>query len=62
MRLCDLSQNGLFLEYPQRQRAIAVPSGSSKARPSASTSVIGPVTLYGPLCRTLISTSFMRRL
>ena len=41
---------------PQRQRTIGSPSSrSSNSLPSASISRIGPVTLYGPLCRALIS-------
>src|SRR6185312_9967419 len=54
---CVLSQNGFVCDAPQRQRAIGRPSsGRSKTLPSASISRIGPVTLYGPFSRTLIST------
>ena len=41
---CDVSQNGLVCDCPQRHSAI-VPSGTSKRLPSASTMVTGPVTL-----------------
>jgi acetyl esterase/lipase len=43
-------------DCPHRQSATGVSAGSSHARPSTSTSLTGPVTLYGPLSRTLIST------
>src|SRR3990170_418558 len=61
-RLCDLSQNGLFCDCPQRQRTIALPSGSTNSTPSASTTRAGPSTLYGPFRRALIVTSVMRAL
>src|SRR5215213_7885640 len=56
---CVPSQKGFVVDPPQRQRAIASPSGRSYSLPSASISVIGPVTLYGPLWRTLMITSLM---
>src|SRR4051812_33440688 len=54
--LCEASQNGLVCDWPQRHRTIASPGGSSKTPPSGSMTRTGPVTLYGPLSRTLIST------
>ena len=47
--MCEASQNGLFREWPHRQRATAEPSGSSNGRPSASTIVIGPGDLVRPV-------------
>src|SRR5690242_16840017 len=59
--LCEPSQNGLFLEWPQRQRAIAgLPAGMVKALPAASTTVNGPSTNSGPLSRIRIVTCDMR--
>ena len=55
-RLCDASQNGFVCEWPQRHSATADPSGSSNSRPSASTILIGPTTLYGPFARTVMLT------
>ena len=55
-----MSQNGLFFEWPQRQSTIELPAGSSNGTPSASTTVIGPVTLRGPFARTWIVTSVHR--
>src|SRR4029077_4177917 len=40
-----------------RHSAIDSPAGNSNSRPSTSISRTGPVTLYGPSSRTLISTS-----
>ncbi len=59
IRWCDLSQNGLFSDAPQRQSAYEVPAGSSYSFPSMSTIVIGPETTSGPFSLTLISTSVM---
>ena len=56
-RRCDLSQNGLFRECPQRHRTIALPSGSTNSLPSASTTRTGPSTFSGPFVRALMVTS-----
>ena len=50
------SQNGFVDDRPQRHSATGRLPSSSHAFPSASTMRTGPVTLYGPLSRTLIST------
>ena len=54
-----LSQNGFVRECPQRQSAIALPSGSTNSFPSASITRTGPSILYGPFARALIVTSFI---
>src|SRR5215212_10798722 len=54
---CVPSQNGFVVEPPQRQSTMLSPiSPRSYSVPSASITVTGPVTLYGPLWRTLITT------
>ena len=60
-RLWDASQKGFVRECPQRQRTIASPAGRSSSRPSASTILTSPTTLYGPFARTVIVTSLTRR-
>ncbi len=57
--LCVPSQNGRFLDCPQRQRAIVSLFPNSKTFPSWSTSVTGPVTKSGPFSRVRIETSAM---
>src|SRR5258708_31962635 len=47
---CVPSQNGLFVEAPQRQRAIFSPA--SILLPFASRRTIFPATKYGPLGKT----------
>src|SRR5438552_1940389 len=53
LRECVPSQNGLRSERPQRQSANGF-FGGSIVLPSASSSVTGPVTRYGPFLRTVI--------
>lgn len=53
--LCVPSQNGLLSDPPHRHNTIF--SSMTNGDPSASTSVTGPFTRYGPLSRTLIETS-----
>src|SRR5918994_6860173 len=47
------SQNGLFVEPPQRHSATVARSGRNSL-PSASSSTTGPFTRYGPLSRAVI--------
>src|SRR5437763_7990200 len=57
--LCEASQNGLVRDRPQRHRAMGRSSSTANSSPAASISRTGPVILYGPSSRTLISTSGM---
>ena len=52
--LWDPSQNGLFWEFPQRQREITVRPAKPNAFPSASQIVKSPSIRSGPLFRTVI--------
>src|SRR5918998_6494312 len=47
------SQNGLFVDLPQRHSA-TVARSARNSLPSASSSRIGPFTKYGPLSRAVI--------
>src|SRR5205823_14878083 len=54
---CVPSQNGLFTDAPQRHSENAGLPVRSYSFPSASTSVTGPSTRYGPFFLTVIFTS-----
>ena len=53
---CERSQNGFVREAPHRQSATGRPGSTSNRLPSTSTMSTGPVTLYGPSSRTLMTT------
>ena len=55
---CVPSQNGLFVDAPQRQSTVLVWVG--KTFPFASRNSIEPLTIYGPFGLTSIVTSAMR--
>src|SRR5580692_13130505 len=58
--LCEPSQNGLFAEWPQRQRPIEVRPARPKARPSGSTISKSPSTRIDPLLLMVILAAAMQ--
>jgi hypothetical protein len=52
-RLCDPSQKGLFSDWPQRQRPIAVRPARPNSLPSESCTVNSPSTRIDPLLKMI---------